>query len=148
MPFLEESEKEFFSHWIRPLNKEVCYGIIAMRDDLKTAYLWMREPHKNPFEEVKTDLKVLKVKKYDVCHMSTMEYPEITMKREYGKDSVFIEADFQNVELSLFNRIIFLLKREPIRPRSHTLALEAINRHFRTTLIQAYLYDLQMVVES
>ena len=38
-PYLEESEKEIFAHWIRPLNKEVCYGITNMRDDLKTAYL-------------------------------------------------------------------------------------------------------------
>ena len=30
----------------------------------------------------------------------------------------------------------------------HTLTLEAINRHFRATLIQAYLYDLQIAVES
>ena len=102
---------------------------------MKTAYLWMREHHKKPIEEVKTDLKVVKMKKYEVCHMSRMEYPEITVEIEDGRDWVFIEADFQNVELSLFHRIIFLLKREPIRPRSHTLTLEAINRHFRATLI-------------
>ena len=119
-----------------------------MRDDLRTAYLWMREHHKKPIEKVKTDLKVLKIKKYDVCQMSNMEYPEITVVREYGRDWVFTEADFQYVELSLFHRIIFLLKREPIRPRSHTLALEAINRYFRATLIQAYLYDLQMAIET
>ena len=139
---MEESEKEIFAHWIRPLNKEVCYGITAMRDHLKTAYLWMREHHKKPIEEVKTDLKVVKVKKYDVCHMSKMEYPKIIVVREDGKYWTFTEADFQNVELSLFHKIIFLLKRESFRPRSHTLALEAINRHFRATLIQAYLYDL------
>ena len=69
------------------------------------------------------------------------------MEGEYGKDWVFTKANFQNVELSLFHRIIFLLKREPIRPISHTLALEDINRHFRATLVQAYLYDLQMAVE-
>ena len=147
-PFLEKSEKEIFAHWIRPLNKEVCYGITNMRDDLKTTYLWMREHHKKPVEEVKTDLKVLKVKKYDVCHMSRMEYPEITVETEDGKDWVFTEADFWNVELSLFHRIIFLLKREPNRARSHTLGLEDINRHFRATLVQAYLYDLQMALES
>jgi len=56
-----------------------------MRDDLKTAYLWMREHHKKPIEEVKTYLKVLKVKKYDVSHMSRMEYPEITMEKKMAK---------------------------------------------------------------
>ena len=136
-PFLKESEKEIFVHWIRTLNKEVCYRITNMRDDLKTTYLWMREHHKKPVEEVKTDLKVLKVKKYDVCYMSKMEYLEIIVEREYGKDWVFTEAYFQNVELSLLHRIIFSLKKELIRPRSHTLTLEAINRNFRATLIQA-----------
>ena len=90
--------------------------------------------HKKRIEEVKTDLKIVKVKKYEVCHMSRMEYPEITIKREYGRDWVFTEVEFQNVELEVFHRIIFLLKREPIRPRSHTLTLEAINRHFRWLL--------------
>ena len=37
VPYLEESEKEIFAHWIRPLNREVCYGISTMRDDLKTS---------------------------------------------------------------------------------------------------------------
>jgi len=78
-----------FAHWLRPLGKEVCYGITTMRDDLKTAYLWMREHHKKPIEKVKTDLKVLKVKNYDVCHMSRIEYLEITVEREDGRDSVF-----------------------------------------------------------
>jgi hypothetical protein len=110
--------------------------------------MWMRQHHKKPIEEVKTDFKMVKVKKYEVCHMSKMEYPEITIERTDGRDWVFTEADFQNVELEVFHRIIFLLKREPIRPRSLTLTLEAINRHFRATLIQAYLYDLQMAVES
>ena len=108
-----------------------------MRDDLKTTYMWMRQHHKKPVEEVKADMKVVKVKKYDVCHMSRMKYQEVTVERENGRDWVFTEVDFQNVELELFHRIIFLLKREPIRPRSHTLTLEAINRHFRATLIQA-----------
>ena len=40
-----------------------------MRDDLKIAYMWMRQHHKKPAEEVKTDLEVVKVKEYDVCHM-------------------------------------------------------------------------------
>ena len=84
---------------------------------------------------------------YDVCHMSKTEYLEITVVREDGKDWVFMEADFQNVELSLFLRIIFFLKKEPVRPRSYTLALEAIIRHFRETLIQDYLYDFQMAVQ-
>ena len=43
VPYLEESEKEIFTYWIRPLDKEVCYGITSMRDDLKTAYMWMRQ---------------------------------------------------------------------------------------------------------
>ena len=107
-----------------------------MIDDLKTAYLRMKEHHKKPVEEVKTDLKVLSVKKYDVCHMSNMEYPEITVIREDGNKWVFTEADFQNIELSMCHRIIFMLKRATNRPISHTLTLEAINRHFRTTMIQ------------
>ena len=78
---------------------------------------------------------MVKEKKYEVCHMSRMKYPEITIEREDGIDWVFTEADFQNLELSLFHRIIVLLKREPIRLRSHTFALEDINRHFRATLI-------------
>ena len=134
---------EIFAHRFRPLNTEVCYGITTMRDDLKTAYMWMK-----PIEEVKTDLKMVKVKNYEVCHMSKMEYPEITIERADGIDWTFTEADFQNVELEVFHRIIFLLKRAPIRPRPHILALEAIKRHFRATLIQAYLYDFQMAVES
>ena len=121
VPFLEESEKEIFAYWIRPLDKEVCYGITTMRDDLKTTYMWMREHYKNPIEEVKTYLKVVKVKKYDVCHMSRMEYPEITVEREDGRDWVFTEGDFQNVELSLFHIIVFMLKRETNRPWSDTI---------------------------
>ena len=50
VPYLEESEKEIFAHWIRPLNREVYYGITTMWEDLKTAYMWMRQHHKKPIE--------------------------------------------------------------------------------------------------
>jgi len=82
-----------------------------MRDKLKTAYMWMRQHHKKPVEGVKTDLKVVKVKKYDVCHMSRMKYPEITVEIEDGRDWVFTEIDFQNVELEFFSHNHLLVEK-------------------------------------
>ena len=70
------------------------------------------------------------------------------MVREDNEEWIFIEAYFQNVELSLFHGIVFILRRDTIRPQPHTLALEDIQRHFRATMLQAYLYNFQLALES
>ena len=44
--------------------------------------MWMRQHHQKPIEEVKTDLKMVRLKKYEVCHMSKMEYPEINIEEK------------------------------------------------------------------
>ena len=119
----------------------MCYGNTKLYPSLRTAYLYIREHLKKLVKEVRTDLKALYIKGYDVVSLTKLVYPEIRVVREDEEEWSFTAADFQNVELPLFHRIIFILRRETNKPQSKTLALEAIQRHLKATILLAHLYD-------
>ena len=108
----------------------------------------MRRNRKKDVAEVRTNLKVKKIEKFDLIKFNCILYPEITVIREDDREWAFTEADFPNVEPLLFRDIILMLRRDTNRPLEKIMAMEAIIRHLEITLVIAHLYEFQLALES
>jgi hypothetical protein len=148
VPYVEEAHKKIFAYHVRELDREKGYGVQNMPEEKKIAYYYMRRNRKKEVSEVRTNLKVKKVVKFDLIKFTCILYPEITVLREDDREWVFTEADFPNVEPLLLRDIIFSLRRDTNRPLEKTMAMEAIMRHLEVTAVIAHLYDFQLALES
>ena len=64
-----------------------------MPEELRNAYRYMTRNRKRPVEEVRTNLIVLKIEKFELVKFRKIMYPEITAIREDNREWTFSEAD-------------------------------------------------------
>lgn len=111
-------------------------------------YCYMRKHKMKPIGQVKTKLKCKKVIKIEAERILRVWYPVFTILREDDKIWTFSEAEFPNIELNIFHSIVFMLRRETVRPRDNMLGLNAVYRHLKTSILWAYVTDLRLGIES
>ncbi|KAI3772009.1 hypothetical protein L6452_03183 [Arctium lappa] len=147
VPFLEESQKKLFAHWIRPYDEVVVHGLQSMTNrEKQREILFVYKYVKDAFN--KTKLRIKSVDHIHSCNFKSIKYSFFVVTREDGRQWHFSEANFASLELQDLIFLLRDLKTRTIRPGEVTDALEAVKRYMKCAMKFASVEDFQIGLES
>ncbi|KAI3672787.1 hypothetical protein L6452_38887 [Arctium lappa] len=147
VPFLEESQKKIFAHWIRKYDEVVLHGLQSMKSkeqQRELIFVYKKFQVKNN----KTKLKITSVDQILSSFFMKVKYSDFMVTREDGQKYCFSDADFPFLEPQDLLFILRDLKTRTNRTGEVIDALETIKRYMKCAMKLASVEDFQIGLES
>ncbi|KAI3735651.1 hypothetical protein L6452_15159 [Arctium lappa] len=147
VPFLEESQKRIFAHWIRKYDEVVIHGLQSVKNKEKQrelVFVYRKFQHKYS----KTKLRIVSVDKIIPAYFMKVKYTDFMVTREDGQQYCFSDADFPCLEPQDLLYILRDLKTRTVRPGEVIYALETVKRYMKCAIKLASVEDFQIGLES
>ncbi|KAI3714984.1 hypothetical protein L6452_21947 [Arctium lappa] len=149
IPFLEESQKKLFAHWIRPYDEVAMYGLQSMTDRKKQhEYIFMYKSLRKVNSPDRTKHRIRTVDQIYSCRFMSIWYSLFVVTRDDGNQWQFSEADFASLELPDLLFLLRDMKTRNIRPGEVTNELEAVKRYMKCAMKLGSIEDFQIGLES
>ncbi|KAI3729154.1 hypothetical protein L6452_17805 [Arctium lappa] len=147
VPFLEESQKKIFAHWIRKYDEVVLHGLQSMKSkeqQRELIFVYKKFQVKNN----KTKLKITSVDQILSSFFMKVKYSDFMVTREDGQKYCFFEADYPFLKPQDLLFILRDLKTRTNRPGEVIDALETVKRYMKCAMKLASVEDFQIGLES
>ncbi|KAI3696573.1 hypothetical protein L6452_28950 [Arctium lappa] len=147
VPFLEESQKRIFAHWIRKYDEVVIHGLQSVKNKEKQrelVFVYRKFQHKYS----KTKLRIVSVDKIIPAYFMKVKYTDFMVTREDGQQYCFSDVDFPCLEPQDLLYILRDLKTRTVRPGEVIDALETVKRYMKCAMKLASVEDFQIGLES
>ncbi|KAI3772602.1 hypothetical protein L6452_03792 [Arctium lappa] len=147
VPFLEESQKKIFAHWIRKYDEVVLHGLQSVKNKEKQrelVFVYRKFWHKYS----KTKLRIVSVDRIIPAYFMKVKYTDFMVTREDGQQYCFSDADFPCLEPQDLLFILRDLKTRTVKPGEVIDALETVKRYMKCAMKLASVEDFQIGLES